>query len=88
MDILVVLFCTVLSTYMVMLDRLFLQDRVKWYSERHWMCPRKKVRPFANEIATTMQREKIPATGAYLIVKSTHSRMDDPYEHVLEYKSY
>ena len=32
--------------------------------------------------------EQMPATGAYNTVKSTLSSMDDPSEHVLEYRSY
>ena len=35
-----------------------------------------------------MQRDLIPETGAYDTVKFNPSRMDDPYAHVLEYRSY
>ena len=30
-----------------------------------------------------IRRDLMPATGTYETVKSTHSRMDDPYTHVL-----
>ena len=42
MDILAILFCTIPDIDMVNLDRLFLQGWVKWYSERHCICPRQK----------------------------------------------
>ena len=42
----------------------------------------------ADAIAMIIQRESMTATGAYDIVKSTTSRMDDPFVHVLEYISY
>ena len=38
MYILLILFCTIPGIDVVNLDRLFMQDRVKWYSEIHWMC--------------------------------------------------
>ena len=42
MDVFAILFCT--NTYIdkVQLDRLFLQGWVKFYLERHWICPRQK----------------------------------------------
>ena len=48
----------------------------------------KIISPSEDSIEIMMQRERIPATGAYDTVKSTPSIMDDPYAHVLEYKSY
>ena len=35
-----------------------------------------------------IQIYRMPVTGAYETVKSTLSSMDDPYENVLEYRSY
>ena len=47
------------------------------------------IRPSAYAIEMMTQRERIPlATGEYDTVKSTTSRMDDKYTHVLEYISY
>ena len=38
MDVLAILFCTIPFIDMINLDRLFMQDRVKWYSESKWRC--------------------------------------------------
>ena len=46
------------------------------------------MRPSADAIATTIQREQIPSTGAQDIVKSNPSSMDDPSTHICEYRSY
>ena len=42
MDILAILFCTNPDIDVVNLDRIILQDWLKWYSEMHWMCLRQK----------------------------------------------
>ena len=52
------------------------------------MMKRKRVKPSSDTIEVMMQREGIPATGAYATVKSTPSSIYDPSSHVLEYKSY
>ena len=52
------------------------------------MSKTKIMRPSADVITVIMQREQMPATGLYDTVKSTPSSMDDPYAHVIEYKSY
>ena len=44
--------------------------------------------PYTDAIAMKVQREWMPDNGTYSTSKSTPSRMDDTYEHVLEYKSY
>ena len=44
--------------------------------------------PNAEGIATTIQREQMPAIDAYNTLKSTTSSMDDIYSHVLDYRSY
>ena len=46
------------------------------------------MRPSADKIDMIMQRERMPATGAYATVKSTSSRMDDLYTNILEYREY
>ena len=42
MDILDILFFTNTDIDIINFDRLFLQVRLKWYSERYSRCPRKK----------------------------------------------
>ena len=46
------------------------------------------MRPSVDAIDMVMQREQIPVTGEYDIVKSTTSSMDDPSANVLEYRPY
>ena len=41
-DALAILSRTIPGIDVVNLDRLFLQDRVEWYSERHWIFLRQK----------------------------------------------
>ena len=52
------------------------------------MSETKIIRPSADEIAMMTQRDWMSATGAYKTVKSTPSRMDYPYSHVMVYISY
>ena len=52
------------------------------------MSKTKIMRPSIDAIAVIIQRERMPAKGAYDTVKSTPSIVDDPYEHVIEYRSY
>ena len=52
------------------------------------MSKTKIMRSSTGTIATIMQREQIPGTGAYDTAKSTLSSMDNTYSHVLEYKLY
>ena len=52
------------------------------------MSKTKRMKPYVYAISMMMQRENIPATGVYDTVNSTPSKIYDPYEHVLEYKSY
>ena len=42
MDVLTILFCTIPGIFMVNLDIIFMQGRIKLYYERHWRCPRQK----------------------------------------------
>ena len=46
------------------------------------------MRTSEDSIDIIMQRKQMKAADAYDKVKSTPSRMDDPYAHVLEYISY
>ena len=52
------------------------------------MSKTKIMGPSADNVFMIMRREQIPYTGAYDTVKSTPSIMNDPSEHVLEYRSY
>ena len=47
------------------------------------MSKTKIIRPSSDVMAVVIQREKIPATGAYETLKSTPSSMDDISAHVL-----
>ena len=50
------------------------------------MSKTKIIRPSTDAISMMiMRREKIPSTGEYYTVKSTHSSTDDPSAHVLEH---
>ena len=42
LDILAIFFCTNPDIDKVSLDRIFPRGRVKWYSERHWICTRQR----------------------------------------------
>ena len=44
--------------------------------------------PSADAIYIIMQRELMPSIVSYDTLNSTPSSMDDPYAHVLEYRSY
>ena len=46
------------------------------------------MRPSADGIAMTMQRDRVPDTGAYDTSKSNNSSMADPSAHVIWYRSY
>ena len=48
----------------------------------------KIIRPSEDVMALRMQREKIPANGAYETTKSTPSSINDTSAHVMEYSSY
>ena len=52
------------------------------------MSKTKIMMPFADAIATIIQRGWMTATDAYNTVKPDPSRKDEPYVHVLEYRSY
>ena len=49
---------------------------------------KKIIKPSADAMVKMMRRVKIPETVAYETVKSTTSRMDYPYAHVLKYYSF
>ena len=87
MGVLAILFFTNPNIDKKNLDKIFLQGRVKWHSERHCRC-QNKFRTPSDEIATIMQRKRMIDTGAYDTVNSTNSCIDDPYTHVIEYRSY
>ena len=46
------------------------------------------IKPSADAMVKMMRRVKIPETVAYETVKSTTSRMDYPYAHVLKHYSF
>ena len=52
------------------------------------MTKTKRIKFSLYAIVMMIERERMPATGAYEAVKSTSSSMDDPYVHVPEYRSY
>ena len=52
------------------------------------MYKTKRMNPSADAMSTMIQIEQIPENGVYETAESTTSRMDDPYEHVMEYISY
>ena len=52
------------------------------------MSKLKIINPSADEIGMMIQRDLIPATGAYETAKSTTSRIYDPSAYVLEYRPY
>ena len=52
------------------------------------MSKTKIVRPSADAISMMIQRDQIPATGAYVTVKSTTSIVYDTSAHVVFYISY
>ena len=49
---------------------------------------KKNIGPSTDAIVMMMHRERMPSTGAYDTAKSNTSSMDDPYTHVLYYRSY
>ena len=49
------------------------------------MSKTKITRPSEERIAMIIQRERMPETGAYGIVMSNSSSMDDPSAHVIYY---
>ena len=48
----------------------------------------KYIKPSAYALSVMIERDLIPSTGSYGTVKSNNSITDDPYEHVIGYRSY